>query len=153
MSNWFGKVKSDLSHLPDCIAYFENELFEARRELKMEGSLERASREMPGIVEYRFNQLQEIEAILEHLNIKMRELRSLKFRQYTEHYNRTLSSRDAEKYADGDPDVVTMDYLVNEFALIRNKFVGLSKAIDSKQFQINNVTKLRVAGMEDADLR
>jgi len=46
-----------------------------------------------------------------------------------------------------------MDYLVNEFALIRNKFIGLSKAIDSKQFQINNVTKLRVAGMEDADLR
>jgi len=153
MSSWFGKIKGDLSHLPDCIAYFDTELIEARRELKMEGSLERASREMPGIVEYRFNQLQEIEAILEHLNIKMRELRSLKFRQYTEHYNRTLSSRDAEKYADGDPDVVTMDYLVNEFALIRNKFIGLSKAIDSKQFQINNVTKLRVAGMEDADLR
>lgn len=152
MSAWFGKVKADLSHLPGCIDHFENELVQARYDLKMSGSLEKASREMPGIVEYRFNQLQEIEAVLQHLNIKLREVRSLKFRQYTEHYNRTLSTRDAEKYADGDPDVVNMDHLVNEFALIRNKFIGLTKAIDSKQFQINNVTKLRVAGMEDADL-
>jgi len=152
MSQWYRKVFADISNLPDCITYFEGELAQARAELKMVGSLERASRDMPGIVEYRFNQLQEIEAILEHLNIELRKLRSLKFRQFTEHYNRTLSSRDAEKYVDGEPEIVNMDYLVNEFALVRNKFIGLTKAIDSKQFQINNVTKLRVAGMEDADL-
>jgi hypothetical protein len=42
--------------------------------------------------------------------------------------------------------------LVNEFALLRNKFLGLLKAIDSKQFQINNIVKLRVAGLDDAEL-
>jgi hypothetical protein len=119
----------------------------------MDGSLERASREMPGIVEYRFNQLQEIEAILEHLNIELRKVRSAKFRQFTEHYNRTLSSRDAEKYVDGETEVADMESIINEFALIRNKFIGLTKALDSKQFQINNVTKLRVAGLEDVELR
>ena len=153
MSTWFRRVQGDISQLPDCIAYFENELGEARRELKMDGSLERASREMPGVVEYRFNQLQEIEAILEHLNIELRKIRSAKFRQFTEHYNRALSSRDAEKYVDGEPEVSDMEAIVNEFALIRNKFIGLTKALDSKQFQINNVTKLRVAGLEDVELR
>lgn len=153
MSQWFRRIQGDISHLPDCIAYFENELVAARGELHMDGSLERASREMPGIVEYRFNQLQEIESILEHLNIELRKLRSAKFRQFTEHYNRALSSRDAEKYVDGEPEVCDMEALINEFALIRNKFLGLIKAIDSKQFQINNVTKLRVAGLEDVELR
>lgn len=153
MSQWFRQIQGDISRLPDCIAYFEVQLAEAKHDLNMDGSLERASREMPGIVEYRFNQLQEIEAILEHLNLELRKLRSAKFRQFTEHYNRTLSSRDAEKYVDGDPDVCDMDAIVNEFALIRNKFLGLIKAIDSKQFQINNVTKLRVAGLEDVELR
>lgn len=153
MSTWFRRVQGDISQLPDCIAHFENELGEARRELKMDGSLERASREMPGVVEYRFNQLQEIEAILEHLNIELRKIRSAKFRQFTEHYNRALSSRDAEKYVDGEPEVSDMESIVNEFALIRNKFIGLTKALDSKQFQINNVTKLRVAGLEDVELR
>ena len=108
---------------------------------------------MPGIVEYRFNQLQEIEAILEQLNIQLRKLRSAKFRQFTEHYNRALTSRDAEKYVDGEPEVCDMDAIVNEFALVRNKFLGLTKALDIKQWQLSNVVKLRVAGMEDAELR
>ncbi len=119
----------------------------------MSGSLEKASREMPGQVEWRFNQLQEIEAILEHLNIELRKIRSAKFRQFTEHYNRTLSSRDAEKYVDGEPEVSQMENLINEFALLRNKYIGLTKALDAKSFQINNITKLRVAGLEDVELR
>jgi len=36
--------------------------------------------------------------------------------------------------------------------MVRNKYLGLMKAIDSKQFQINNIVKLRVAGMEDTTL-
>lgn len=153
MSHWYRKVAADISNLPDCIAYFEGELIQARIELKITGSLEKAIREMPGVFEYRFSQLQEIEAILEQLNIEVRKLRSAKFRQFTEHYNRALTSRDAEKYVDGEPDVVNMDSIVNEFALVRNKFIGVTKALDSKQFQVSNVTRLRVAGMEDAELR
>jgi len=153
MSQWYRKVTADISTLPDCIEYFENELQQGRYELHISGSLEKAAREMPGIVEYRFNQLQEIEAILEQLNIGLRKLRSAKFRQFTEHYNRALTSRDAEKYVDGEPEVVSMDTLVNEFAMVRNKFIGLTKALDNKQWQITNVVKLRVAGMEDAELR
>jgi hypothetical protein len=122
-------------------------------ELKITGSLEKAIREMPGVFEYRFSQLQEIEAILEHLNIELRRLRGTKFKHFTEHYNRALTSRDAEKYIDGDSDVADMDSIVNEFALVRNKFIGITKALDSKQFQVSNVTRLRVAGMEDAELR
>ena len=63
-----------------------------------------------------------------------------------------MTSRDVEKYIDGEDDVISMAQLVNEFALLRNKFLGLMKALDSKQFQINNIVKLRVAGLDDAEL-
>ena len=46
-----------------------------------------------------------------------------------------------------------MEALVNEWALMRNRWLGILKGLDQKQWQITNVTKLRVAGMEDADLR
>jgi len=107
---------------------------------------------MPGTVEHRFNQLQEIEAILEYLNIELRRLRSSFFRQYLENYQRALSSRDVEKYVDGEADVVDYEKIINDFALIRNKWLGVLKALDQKQWQITNVVKLRVAGMEDASL-
>jgi hypothetical protein len=42
--------------------------------------------------------------------------------------------------------------IINEFALLRNKWLGITKALDQKQWQITNIVKLRVAGMEDAHL-
>ena len=107
---------------------------------------------MPGIVEHRFNQLQEIEAILEYLNIEQRRKKTKYYKKYLEGYNKALSSRDAEKYADGEDEVIDQQHIVNEFALIRNKYLGLVKALDAKQFQINNIVKLRAAGLEDVAL-
>ena len=107
---------------------------------------------MPGLVEQRFNQLQELEAILEYLNIELRRLRSTFFKKYLENYQRALSSRDVEKYVDGEADVVDMEKIINEFALMRNKWLGITKGLDQKQWQITNIVKLRVAGMEDATI-
>jgi hypothetical protein len=149
---WYSKVSRDISQIPNAIDYFEKELIEARQEVKLKGNVERAAAEMPGVVEHRFNQLQEIEAILEYLNIELRRLRSSYFKQYLENYQRALSSRDVEKYVDGEADVVDYEKVINEFALMRNKWLGVLKALDQKQWQITNIVKLRVAGMEDATL-
>ena len=108
---------------------------------------------MPGIVEHRFNQLQEIEAILEYLNIEKRRLRAKTFKKFLENYNRALTSRDADKYVDGESDVVDLEKIINEFALLRNQWLGITKGLDQKQWQITNIVKLRVAGMEDASIK
>ena len=150
--HWYSKCANDLSNLPHAMNYFENELLEARREVKIHGNIEKASAAMPGIVELRYAQLQEIEAILEYLNIELRKLRSSFFRKYLENYQRALSSRDVEKYVDGEEDVCEYEKIINEFALLRNKWLGVIKSLDIKQWQLSNVIKLRVAGMEDASL-
>ncbi len=149
---FYSEVARDVSKIPDAIKHFEMELIDARNEVKLKGNVERAAAEMPGIVEHRFNQLQEIEAILNYLNIELRRLRSSFFKTYLENYQRALSSRDVEKYVDGEADVVDYEKIINEFALLRNKWLGLLKGLDQKQWQITNVVKLRVAGMEDASL-
>ena len=149
---WYSTVSKDISRIPDAIQYYESELEDARLEVKIKGSLEKASAEMPGVIEHRFNQLQEIEAVLNYLNIELRKIRSSYFKKYLENYQRALSSRDAEKYVDGEKAVVDYDLLINEFALLRNKWLGILKALDSKGFSINNIIKLRVAGLDDASL-
>ena len=149
---WYSEVSRDVAKIPNAVAFFEAELEEARVECKLSGNLERASASMPGIVEHRFNQLQEIEAILNYLNIELRRLRSSYFKKYLENYQRALSSRDVDRYVDGEADVVDYEKIINEFALLRNKWLGVLKALDQKQWQITNITKLRVAGMEDATL-
>ena len=149
---YYSEVARDINKIPNAIKFFEDELIDARSEVKLKGNVERAAAEMPGIVEHRFNQLQEIEAILNYLNIELRRLRSSLFKKYLENYQRALSSRDVEKYVDGEVDVVDYEKIINEFALLRNKWLGLLKGLDQKQWQITNVVKLRVAGMEDASV-
>ena len=153
MINWYNRIVSDLSLLDDCINYYENELEDARKELSIKGkTLEKHGSEIPGIVEHRFRQLQEIEGILEFLNINYRKIKHDKFRNYLEKYNRELTSRDAEKYAENDPDVIDMAVIVNNFALLRNKFLAISKGIDQKGWMLGHITKLRSAGLEDIEL-
>jgi hypothetical protein len=153
MSIWYRKVCKDLSNLPDCIDYYEAEYANAQKTLSLKGmSIERHGSELPGIVEHRFGQLQEIEAILEYLNIELRKKKTAVFRKYLEHYNKALSSRDADKFAEGDVDVVDMALIVNEFALVRNKFLGILKGIDSKGWMIGHIVKLRAAGLDDVSI-
>ena len=130
---YYSEVARDINKIPTAIKFFEDELIEARSEVKLKGNVERAAAEMPGIVEQLFNQLQEIEAILNYLNIELRRLRSSFFKKYLENYQRALSSRDVEKYVDGEADVVDYEKIINEFALMRNKWLGLLKGLDQKQ--------------------
>ena len=114
MSKWYRRVTTNMSDIVEAISHFEKEIEEARFECGMKGILEKQSRDMPGIVEHRFNQLQE--------------------------------------FVDGEEDVISLQYLINDFSLVRNRFIGIIKALEAKQFQINNIVKLRAAGLEDISL-
>ena len=149
---WYNKVVADLGKIPDFIRHYEKELEEARKETYINGSLERAAANLPGITEHRFNQLQEIEAVLNFLNIELRKIRRKYFQKYLEGYQRALSSRDAEKYVDGEDEVIDFETIINEVALLRNKWLGVMKGLESKNFMLGHITRLRTAGMEDASI-
>jgi hypothetical protein len=149
---WLSRVTTDLGAIPDFIAHYEKELESARRDCNIGGLVEKNISALPGITEHRFNQLQEIEAILNHLNIQLRKIRRRHFQKYLEGYARALSSRDAEKYVDGEDEVVDFETIINEVAFLRNRFLGIMKAMESKNFMLGHVVRLRAAGMEDIQL-
>ena len=150
--NWYTRVTQNITLLPDFIHSYEEELERSRGEVRVRGNIEQNLAALPGHTEHRFNQLQEIEAVLNYLNIQLRQLRSTTYRRYLERYNRELSSRDADKYVDGEQEVVNMETLVNEVALLRNRYLGVMKGLEAKQWQLGHITKLRTAGMEDATI-
>ena len=146
---WYSKVVASLGAIPDFIAHYERELEDAKRECKIGGLVEKNIKELPGLTEHRFNQLQEIEAVLNYLNIQLRKIRRKHFQKYLEAYARALTSRDAEKYVDGEDEVIDYETIINEVALLRNKWLGIMKGLDAKQWQMGHVVRLRTAGMED----
>ena len=122
---WYSEVSRDISKIPQAVAYFENEIVDARKEVKLVGNVERAAASMPGIVEQRFNQLQEIEAILNYLNIELRRLRSSYFKKYLEtslgsafEWETQLIVAHNEKYLDK-----------NKFEELENKVLQIQKML------------------------
>jgi hypothetical protein len=150
--NWYSKIVEDMGNLPDCIQYYENELELARGDIIIHGNVEKSLAALPGITEKHFSSLQELEAILRYMELQLRKLRRTFFQKYLENYNRTLTSRDAEKYVEGEIDVVDYEVLINEVALIRNKYLGIIKSLESKNFMMGHITRLRTAGMENIEL-
>ena len=147
--NWYSRITANLGVIPDFIEHYERQLDDAREDVRIRGKIEKNLADLPGITEHRFNQLQEIEAVLNYLNIKLRQIRRKHFQKYLEAYNRALTSRDAEKYVDGEDEVVDFETLINEVALLRNKWLGIMKGLEAKQWQMGHIVRLRTAGMED----
>jgi hypothetical protein len=152
MAHWYSRITADLSVIPDFITHYETELISAKKEVKVYGNVEKNIAAIPGITEHRFNQLQEIEAVLNYLNIQLRKIRRKHFQKYLEAYNRALTSRDAEKYVDGEDEVIDFEVLINEVALLRNTWLGILKGLEAKQWQMGHIVKLRTAGMEDISI-
>jgi hypothetical protein len=146
---WYNRVVANLAEIPACINYYEGELAAAKSEIAIRGNVEKSLSNLPGVTEHRFNQLQEIEAILNFLNIQLRKIRRKHFQKYLEAYARALTSRDAEKYVDGEDEVIDFETIINEVALLRNKWLGVMKGLESKNFMLGHVVRLRTAGMED----
>lgn len=148
---WYSKVVDDMGKIPDMIKYYEKELDQARFEVGVKGNLEKNLKELPAHTEVRFSQLQDIEAVLNLLNINMRKLRKEKFIEY-ERYQKALSSREVEKYVDGEDDVVDLEMIINEVALLRNKYLSIMKGFDSKNWMMGHIVKLRTVGLEDVEI-
>lgn len=147
---WHNVIKADTSKIVDFVMFFEKELEVARTEVHIKGLIEKAESEMPGIVEVRFRQLQEIESVLEMLNNELKKTRALKFKKFLEAYQKALSSSDAWRYTDGEPEVYELVELINEVAFVRNQYLGITKALEQKSFMLGHLTRLRAAGLEDA---
>lgn len=148
----YSEVTRNLTLLPDFIAQYERELEDARKEVKITGNIETNLKLLPGITELRFGQLQEIEAVLKYLNIQQDLIHQRHYKKYLEGYARALSSRDAERYADNEQEVVEMKLFCNEVALLRNSYLGILKSLESKNFMLGHIVKLRVVGLEDASV-
>jgi dTDP-4-amino-4,6-dideoxygalactose transaminase len=157
MIHWYGKVVRDpldLAPVHAACDYFEEEYLNAVQEVdikQMRGMrVDEVEKRLPGIVGYRYAQLQEIEAILGYIQIRETAIKGMRRRHYLEHYNRALTPTTAEKYVEADDEVLAMALLRNRVALTRNRFLGLTKEHECLHFQLTNISKLLAAGVDDA---
>lgn len=142
----------DVNYIVESICYFQKELDDARTEIKIVGNIQRNCSTIPGIVEYRFAQLQEIKSIIEYLKIILDKVKGTTFKKYNENYNKDLSSKDIDKYVLAESEVQDLAIIINDFSFLENRYIGILKGLDCKQFQLTNIVKLKIAGMDEFEI-
>jgi dTDP-4-amino-4,6-dideoxygalactose transaminase len=154
---WYQRIVAnpdDTSLIDSACEYFEREYQAGVKEIDLANlrgeRVEQVHKQLPGLYGYRYAQLQEIEAILGYLQIRETAIRGQRRRHYIEHYNRALNPTTAEKYVEADDAVLAMHLLINQVALVRNYYVGLTKRHEFLEFRLGDVTRLIVAGVNDA---
>ena len=149
MRNFFQEIKSDISVIKDFLEFYNKEYEEAVKETIIGGNVVEQTQMLPQQMTLRFSQLQEIEAVLHHVEILRDEQVAQCWIKYTEHYKKLLTTGEKKNYVMGEQTVIQFEKLVNEIAFLRNKFISLTKGFDCKNFALSNIIKLKVAGVDD----
>lgn len=146
---WYHKVSKDINNLPKALDYFEKELINAKKDCELIGSLERSTTMLPGIVEQRFSQYQELDAILELLKIQFNKIKGKHIQNYHLTNNKAYAATTIDKILLSEDDVTDFLVMINEVTLLKNKWAGISKALETKQWQITNLIKWKSLGLDD----
>jgi hypothetical protein len=152
--NWYSLLISDPENtdpLSEAYDYYIEQYDEGRREadlfMRNGKPIEAAKIAISSISAYRYDQLQGIEQLMEFLENREKRLKGVKRRLFREHYNRELNDSMVERYVESDADVLNLVEVRNWFALVRNKFLALTKQHEIIHYQLLSVGKLRAAGI------
>lgn len=152
MISWFRKIEQNgyEDELDDAILYYDEEYENATKDLEIKGSVTNMLSRMPGLIQYRFSQLQDLCAICEYMEVEKNKIISTKFKGYLEGYSKkVISSRDADKFASADPDVENISKKYIAVCLSRDQFMGIYEGLKTKHFQLTNIVKLKSVGIDD----
>ncbi|RYF11250.1 MAG: hypothetical protein EOO77_19780 [Oxalobacteraceae bacterium] len=151
---WFRAITADpkdYSPVADALTYFQAEYEEGRKDIQVKGRrIDDVAAKLPGILEYRFAQYQELETILQYLEKIESKAIVEKTQWYMANYNRQIPEHTARKYAEVHADVFPVTKIALEVATVRNNFLALFKGIEALHYQVRNVVQLRTAGFDDA---
>jgi hypothetical protein len=159
VKRWFPQVvragplgNADLVVALQAVDAYTEQYPDARKDLRGDGRIEVLASKLPGLTEQRWAQLQDLNAIVEYLGNRERKCHIDKTKFYMEGYQRTLTYAQAKDYAETTEEVQTVRVVLQQVGSIKDLYMGLFKGLDAMNFQISNVTKLRVAGVEDAHI-
>ena len=151
---WFRAItadENDLSPIAEALSFFQTEYEEGQAELKVKGRrIDDVACKLPGIMEYRFAQYQELETILQYLEKVEAKATIEQTQWFMSNYQRQIPEHVARKYAEVEPKVFALTKIKLEVATVRNNFLALFKGIEALHYQVRNIVMLRTAGFDDA---
>ena len=145
--------EENLSEIVDLLPKYEKLLVAAENVFKLDGlRLEQVVKSVPQYQYSYDSAYQELKALDEWLT-GIKEKRTAKvWKKYLEGYQRALSTRDIQAYIGGEKDIIEINQIITEIALLKNQMAAVVEATKNLGWMVGHITKLRVAEMQEAIL-
>lgn len=145
--------ENNLGQLIPYIEKYEKYLEDIDPYFDMNGKkLEQMCKELPHYLS-RYDQFyQELKSLEEWVSSKRDKVAARLWKKYTEGYSRVLTARDIQSYIAGEPDYIAFTEFILEIGNLKGKFQSVIKGLESMNWMLSHMTKLRVAEMQDTIL-
>jgi len=143
----------DSINLPTILANYETALggFEDKLEIKGK-NLEHANSEQPAWQSYYDQRRIELYTLVKYYEGQINRVRGKLFKSYTETYSRELTDRAKDKYIDNEEAYLKMFEIYLEVKEVHDQYSAVVEAFKSRGYALNNITKIRVAALEDVTI-
>jgi len=141
-----------IDRLPDLFAKWDEIYEDGCKHTKVVGNLTEQAAELPGHQGYYGAATSEITSYRKRMEAIVRHKRGMLFRFYSEKYPKALGARDIDQYINSDAEYSDLNEILLEIMQYEGKFESLMTAYTTKNWQISNVTKLYVVGLEDIEI-
>lgn len=144
------RLGKDYENLPDILDEYEKALELVEKNLKFKGkSLQAANVEQPGWQLYYDTRRAELYTLVKYFEAKIAAVRGSLYKTYTEKYTRELSERGKDKYIDNEEKFLKQQEIYLEIKETHAKYEAVCEAFRARGYALNNITKIRVASLED----
>ncbi len=156
--HWYRRVFQEtdpslqLKIICDACAAYEDAYDTAKECVKPpKGLITKMEMMIPGLAAENLARLRDLEIILQHIE-NMENVKKIQRTQYyMEHYQRKLTETVAKSYADVDDEVQAIRTIRFRVGSAISDYESIGRGLEYMHFQLSNLTKLRVAGLEDSE--
>lgn len=146
-------ISGKLHNIVNVLAEYEEALQEAEQHIAIKGKrLEAANVENAAWQVYFDQKKIELYTLVKYMDAEVQRVRGKLFRSYKENHSRELNEREINRYIDNEEAYLTMNELKLEVQELHEKYTAVVDAFRSRGFALNNITRIRVASLEDVEL-
>jgi hypothetical protein len=137
-------------NLPIILEAYNNAFKDIEANLEIRGkSLEKANMENAALKYYYAHRLSELGTLTKFFEQEVARVRGKLFRGLTEANNRELGERAKEQYINNEAAYLRANELYLEVKEVRDMYEAGVEAFTTRGYSLNNITKIRVAQLED----
>ena len=140
-------------NLPKVLAEYDSALDDVEDLIRIKGKkLEGANMENPTWQSYYDQKRIELKTLTDFFDMEVARVRGKMFRKYKENSNYTLNERETNQYINNEKAYLDVYQLYLEVKEMLDKYKAVVDAFTTRGYALNNITKIRVASMEDVIL-